>query len=77
MHCTNCGTEIHEGSKFCPECGAPQAGLTRDQAAEQERAAQDDLTSSSQPEPKKRWKLPGWVVILGVGAIAVLVVCCV
>ncbi len=25
MTCTNCHADIREGSKFCPECGAPQA----------------------------------------------------
>ena len=25
MTCRNCGQEIHEGSVFCPHCGAAQA----------------------------------------------------
>jgi RNA polymerase sigma factor (sigma-70 family) len=26
MHCSNCGTELLEGSRFCRQCGAPVAG---------------------------------------------------
>lgn len=26
MYCSNCGKEIRDGSAFCSECGAPQAG---------------------------------------------------
>ena len=30
MYCTNCGNEIHEHAKFCPECGAPQLRANHD-----------------------------------------------
>lgn len=28
MFCTKCGTQINEGAKFCPKCGAPRKGKT-------------------------------------------------
>lgn len=30
--CRNCGTELDDGAKFCPSCGAP-AGMEQQQAA--------------------------------------------
>ena len=26
MYCAHCGTEIADGAKFCPQCGAPATG---------------------------------------------------
>ena len=28
MFCSNCGKEIKDGARFCPECGAAQQGTT-------------------------------------------------
>ena len=28
MYCKNCGKQIEDGTKFCPECGADQGGTT-------------------------------------------------
>lgn len=31
MYCSNCGKQITDGTKFCPECGASQAGAAATQ----------------------------------------------
>lgn len=34
MLCGNCGTELTEGAKFCPNCGAPAPAVVEEREAE-------------------------------------------
>ncbi len=39
MFCSNCGTQLPEGAKFCPGCGAPAGGTS----------------PAASPRPRKNW----------------------
>ena len=42
MYCTQCGTKIEDGYKFCPGCGAPvEQGAPADNRSELDRIADD------------------------------------
>jgi hypothetical protein len=51
-YCTNCGEAISHEAKFCPECGAEQAGRGR-------RDTQPNTDSDNTKEPGVRHRLPG------------------
>src|SRR5690348_4571650 len=59
VRCPNCGTENPEGSAFCGNCGTP---LTK-------------ATTTIQPVPQPEKKGLPLPVLIGVGALIVLVVC--
>ena len=69
-YCQNCGTQLAEGAKFCPECGQVQGvGKIAPQAA--------SVPPNQAPMPeavskKKKRKLPKWGIIL---AVVVIVAC--
>ena len=48
MFCTNCGTQLNEGTKFCTSCGAPVAGP----ASEPEAQSSADVAPESAPMPE-------------------------
>lgn len=50
MFCHNCGTELEEGSAFCPECGTPQFD---DPAPDHVHGGLQDEPSSSRPLESK------------------------
>jgi len=60
MYCENCGTQLKDGVKFCPNCGAPQA-VGQPQATNQPQMASqprpEELTARIQlcPDGKYRW----------------------
>ena len=60
MYCENCGTQLKDGAKFCPNCGAPQA-VGQPQATSQPQMASqprpEELTARIQlcPDGKYRW----------------------
>ena len=60
MYCENCGTQLKDGVKFCPNCGAPQA-VGQPQATSQPQMASqprpEELTARIQlcPDGKYRW----------------------
>jgi len=33
VHCTGCGTQVHESAPYCPRCGKPQLAAQRSQKA--------------------------------------------
>ena len=41
MFCENCGKEIPDDAKYCPECGAPAAGPSENEPMKTEEAATD------------------------------------
>ena len=47
MYCINCGTEIREGARFCPVCGADQSGAMPGESGRERTAAR---TSSPRRE---------------------------
>lgn len=50
--CTNCGTKLEEGAKFCPECGAAVEGTSQDASqADQEFATPQYTTPTYADEP--------------------------
>lgn len=65
MHCTNCGREIPNQSKFCQYCGKPVEPLP----AQPVKAADSGQPSPTPPAPKKRKKWP-WVLLA-----IILIVC--
>lgn len=79
--CTNCGTKVEDGVKFCPECGTQLMGTAPAQPAApaqpeppvqaQEPAQQAAPVQQSAQPPKKKSKLP---LILGIAAAAAVVV---
>lgn len=40
-YCSKCGTQLPEGVKFCPSCGAPTDPAAQTQGAQQEQAQQN------------------------------------
>lgn len=53
MYCENCGKEIPEDSKFCPECGAMISDAVENAAAEPEAAVQE-LAVPQEKKPRKK-----------------------
>lgn len=49
MFCTNCGKQLADGSRFCHNCGAPQANLTPEQQPTQQPVQQPVQQSVQQP----------------------------
>lgn len=66
MFCTNCGTRLDEGAKFCTECGEPAAQVL---TAEELNPAQKVLLVDTQKRQGKGRKLGKAGLILGIIAI--------
>lgn len=66
MFCTNCGTQLKEGSRFCTECGEPAAQVITVEAA---NPAQKALLVDTQSRQRKGHKLGKAALILGIIAI--------
>ena len=60
MFCTNCGNQINDGSKFCPDCGAK---LTGAEAAPAVESTFDEAPASSENKPSR-------AVVIGISAAA-------
>lgn len=72
--CSKCGTQIAEGSKFCPSCGTP-AGASAAQENRQQSTAENkfsevmntaDSTASFSPEDVEKNKVMGILSYLGI-----------
>jgi zinc-ribbon domain len=62
--CWNCGNEVQEGAKFCPNCAAPQSGPHK---------SRSDKTAESQAAGKRGGVWTGLSLAdLGAGALLVL-----
>ena len=49
MFCTNCGTQLPDGSRFCSQCGAPQTAAAPAQGAYQQPVYQQPAAPTQQP----------------------------
>lgn len=50
MFCGNCGTELTEGAKFCPNCGAPAPAVVEEREA--------DTPGPESARPRRRLAAP-------------------
>ncbi|MDE6731733.1 MAG: zinc-ribbon domain-containing protein [Oscillospiraceae bacterium] len=66
MFCTNCGTRLEEGSRFCTKCGEPAAQVL---TAAELNPAQKALLVDTQSRQRKGHKLGKAALILGIIAI--------
>lgn len=71
MYCKNCGKEIDDNAKFCPDCGTPAAGGIKEPETqakvpeariEEPETGTEELDKSS-PEQRKNKKKTGIVVV--------------
>lgn len=69
MYCSNCGNQIPDGTRFCPECGAPQAPAQTPQGAE---APPDQPTQTmAPPPPSGKPSNTIWIVLACVGVVVI------
>lgn len=73
MFCPQCGSELADGAKIRPKCGAPVgAGETSQKAAEPD-ASLDAATSTGSPSVKPKRKGPVfWILAIGVPVVIVV-----
>ncbi len=73
MFCAKCGTQIAEGGRFCPNCGAAVGGT--DAPAEQKYDSREQWIAANIPEekPKKRYGFLILVLIVVAAIIAGIV----
>lgn len=85
MYCGNCGSQISEGSKFCPKCGKTVDLFTNDKNnVNQDQPINGNIQNQNinstsdyqeqnddQTKPKKRKKPIKWIIISGVSLVLV------
>lgn len=74
MYCKNCGTELKNPARFCPNCGASQdePGTGQDTRAGGIAGGRDASHAQDPPRPKKTGrKLPLWVPVLAVIVVVI------
>ena len=54
MKCSNCGEEINDGIKFCPNCGVNLEKQTLDSAADLEKQTLDGIVDLEKPKCPER-----------------------
>lgn len=54
MICKQCGNEISDTSKFCPECGTPLQTEAPEKTGPVEEAFAEAAPAEEQPQPKKK-----------------------
>lgn len=74
MKCTQCGAEVADGVKFCPECGAPMEAEETKEAAMQlpDVPSGSGESGSSYGEPKKNNGKAIASLVLGIIAIVTI-----
>lgn len=55
MYCSNCGKQITDGTKFCPECGASQAGAAPQQPVINVVNQNTNVNKVYGYRPKSKW----------------------
>ena len=69
MFCKNCGTELKEGTKFCPKCGTPAATTQQMYSGQQQGGGAEGRSLGVLSERKAR-KAP----VFAIGAIVILII---
>ena len=69
MFCAKCGTQIAEGGRFCPNCGAVAGGP--DAPAEQKYAARGQWIAANIPEEKPKKSYGFLILVLLVVALII------
>jgi len=54
MFCENCGKEIPDDAKFCPECGAPIAGSGKTDTMEMNTEPMQEAAFQKEPKSRKK-----------------------
>ena len=75
MYCNQCGKEIKDGTKFCPECGANQDGTNNDQFKavsdinnffeDLEKKNSDQLIENETIICKAKWNIIPFIIFWG------------
>ena len=75
MYCNQCGKEIQDGTKFCPECGANQDGTNNDPLKavsdinnffeDLEKKNSDQLIENETIICKAKWNIIPFIIIWG------------
>ena len=74
-YCSKCGTEIAEGSNFCPSCGAPAEASTAKENRQQQQSTENvfsdalntaDTTLQFDPSDVEKNKVMGVLAYLGI-----------
>ena len=60
MFCSKCGKELHEGDRFCKNCGAPVGGIPVNTAVQQinmqnQYEEKKNLTNTRKDGSKNEW----------------------
>ncbi|MCI5587815.1 MAG: zinc-ribbon domain-containing protein, partial [Lachnospiraceae bacterium] len=63
MFCKNCGTQVPDGTKFCPECGAELTSPADNDAGQISGTIQ---TETIQKTPKRKFSLKWALLIVAV-----------
>ncbi len=69
MYCKNCGSQINDGSLFCPVCGA----RSEEQPVQPSAPAYEAPEPLTNPEPKKRGLSKGALIGIIAGGAALLI----
>ena len=74
MFCSNCGTQINEGEKFCSGCGkdAVNDNTTGENFTPQINQKEPTYNSPNGAKPKKNGKKIGGIVMTVLGVLALL-----
>lgn len=67
MFCSKCGKELHEGDRFCKNCGAPVGGIPVNTAVQQINMQNQYEEKKNLTNTKNKNKTPLWI---GIGVIA-------
>ena len=65
MKCPNCGADIPEASKFCPQCGNEiKKGTQSNDSDEKNKTAQSQKTTNNGKQKKKIWIIIASIVLI-------------
>ena len=56
MYCVQCGAKIEDGFKFCPGCGCPVGGLTKEEPEDTRSEFEKMVDEIFWEKPSDSWK---------------------